>query len=322
MSRVRCAAPEVFALLEDGSLALSADPRTLELLEGWLPRAPRRRETHGGAAWIHVDPGAEHPVVPEREPDLQLFGVRGWVLPAEERVVLADVDGRIGARIDLAARSAEVGMDPGPDPPDQRDVFATLTIAAALLLGRLGRTLVHAAAVVDPGGSAWLLPARSFGGKSTTCITLIQAGWNYLSDDHVILTAGDGAVHAEGWPRPFNLDVGYAAGVSAGVRARTDPGGLGPGRWQSSAPVAGLLFPRVEAELPTALSPLHPAGALTLLLGEAPALLADPATAPEALALLTRVASRLPAYELRLGADCYCNSDRLQFTLREALCIV
>jgi hypothetical protein len=126
-----------------------------------------------------------------------------------------------------------------------------------------------------------------------------------------------GALVVEGWPRRFNLDLGYAAGESRGVRSRMDPEAFGPGRWRRCAPLGGVLFPRVEATSPTAATPLHPAGALSRLLQQSPWLLADPGAARPLLALLER-AARHPAFELRLGADSYADPARLRAVVETA----
>ena len=60
--------------------------------------------------------------------------------------------------------------------------------------------------------------------------------------------------------------------------------------------------------------PLHPAGSLSLLLRHAPWLLADRQAAGPVLALLQEAAC-LPAHELRLGCDSYCNAHALQMAL-------
>ena len=307
-------------LLEDGSLALSAHRGVRDVVDAWLPRHARpAARGHRAAAVIRAEPGVAAFAHPDGSPTMDLYGVGAWVAPGGQHAVLADAHGRIGGRVDPGAGRATVRIDPAAPAPDPRDVFAAFTIAAAMLLTRLGRALVHAATVVAPGGGAWLLPASSFSGKSTTCATLIRGGWNYLSDDQVVLGAGTGgAVRAEGWPRPFHLDRGYAEGTSRGVRARVDPGHLGPGRWQPSAPVAGLLFPRVEAGLPTGLEPLHPAAAFVALLRQSPWILADGGGAAPVLALLQRVAA-LPAYELRLGRDSYGDAAALQRAIAPAL---
>ena len=306
------------ALLEDGSLALEADGDVLPVVATWLPRVPEQ-PGDGAAARIHVRFGecADRP--PSTRPEMELRTVGGWVLPGE-RVVLHEPGARIGGEVDLAARRADVWVRPGETAESiELEVAATLTIASALLLTRLGRALVHAAAVVPPGGGGTrLLAGGTFSGKTTTCLTLVRAGWAWLADDAVILHPGeDGAIHVEGWPRRFNLDHGYAHGQSAGVRSRVEPEAAIAERWRRSAPLAGLLFPRVEAERTTALEPLHPAGALSLLLRHSPWILADAAGAPPVLALLQRAAQH-PAHGLRLGRDSYCDASTLQFSVNAA----
>jgi hypothetical protein len=309
------------ALLADGALVVECDRDAWPAVEPWVPLGagtPPAGST--AAARIRVHAAAPAAAVPMGEPALELRSVQGWVLPGE-RVLLAEPGGRTGGMVDLAGRRAAVGIDPAADAEGRGlEVVATLTIAAALLLTRLERALVHAAAVVAPGGGAWLLAAGTFSGKTTTCVNLIRGGWDYLADDHVVLAPGAaGGIRVEGWPRRFNLDHGYAGGASLGVRSRVDPGGFGPGRLRPDAPLAGVLFPRVEAELPTALAPVHAAGALALLVRHAPWLLADAGAVRPVLELLLR-AARLPAYELRLGRDCYCDTGVLQIALDGAIC--
>lgn len=301
------------AILEDGTLAVEADEDVLPIAATWLPRVPTL-PGDGAAARIHVRFGESADPPPPAKPEIELRTVGGWVM-RDERVLLHEPGARIGGEVDLAAKSAEIWVRPGETAQSiELEVAATLTIASALLLTRLGRALVHAAAVVPPGGGgAWLLAGGTFSGKTTTCLTLVRAGWAWLADDAVILAPGDGgAIHVEGWPRRFNLDHGYAAGESAGVRSRVEPEAAIAARWRRSAPLAGLLFPRVEADQPTTLEPVHPAGALSLLLRHSPWILADAAGAPSVLALLQRAAQH-PAHGLRLGRDSYCDASALQF---------
>ncbi|HET7229623.1 MAG TPA: hypothetical protein VFJ16_06445 [Longimicrobium sp.] len=319
MERGKGATGHAHALLEDGSLiVVSAGARAHDLVELWLPLVTRNAAmvTDGtdARAVIRVRAGEPPHAPPPGAPAMEMSGVGGWVTGDGETVVFADAAGAIGVTVDLAARRAEVCVRTDRDPPETVQVVSTLTMVSALLLTRLRRALVHAGAVLPPGGGAWLLAGGSFSGKTSTCVTLIRGGWGWLSDDHVVLGRMDGEIRVEGWPRRFNLDHGYASGASRGVRSRVDPEAFGPGAWQSTAPLAGLLFPRVEAGAPTALVPLHPAGALALLVRNAPWLLADARGAAPVLSLFQR-AARLPAYELRLGADSYCNADRLQMVL-------
>jgi hypothetical protein len=305
------------ALLEDGSLALRADPGVWDAVEPWFPRVPVRAPAPGATrARLRVRAGEPAFAVPGAPPVLDLRGVLGWIRPSGE-ILLHGAGEGASAVVDPAAGRAEVRLEPTGERNGVPGVemFAALTLVSAFLLGRLGRTLVHAAAVVAPDGRAWLLAGGTFSGKSTTCVGLIRAGWDYLADDHVVLGRGTGgALEVEGWPRRFNLDHGYAAGESVGARSRVDPASFGPGRWRRRAPLGGVLFPRVEAASTTATAALHPAGALSRLLQQSPWLLADAGAARSVLALLEE-AARAPAFDLRLGADSYRDLVRLRAVL-------
>lgn len=312
------------SLLADGSLALRADPDVWSGVEPWVPRIPPvEPDPERVRAWIRVERGGPAFDVPSREPAVDLCSVAGWP-DGEGRVLLCAPRRWVSAVVDPAARRADVRLLPPLPAAEaaadgfQVEGFAGLTLAAAFLLGRLGRTLVHAGAVVAPDGRAWLLAGGTFSGKSTTCVSLIRGGWDYLADDNVVLGTGPDGVWVEGWPRRFNLDHGYAAGVSRGVRGRVDPDAFGPGRWRRAAPLGGLLFPRVEAEHPTALEPMTGVDALSGLLQQSPWLLGDPGTAHGVLTLLRQVAG-MPAFALRLGTNSYRNPEQLQTVLVQAV---
>jgi hypothetical protein len=312
------------SLLGDDSLALRADADAWTGVEAWVPlfppRAPARERVR---AWIEVERGEPAFHAPARAPAMEMCSVAGWSEPAGP-VLLRGPEGWLSAVVDPAERRAAVRLlPPRMETAAEREafrvvVFGGLTLAAAFLLGRLERTLAHAGAVVAPDGRAWLLVGGTFSGKSSTCVSLIRGGWDYLADDNVVLGTGPDGTWVEGWPRRFNLDHGYAAGVSRGVRGRVEPDAFGPGRWRRAAPLGGLLFPRVEAERPTVLEPMSSVDALSGLLQQSPWLLADPGTAPGVLALLQRVA-RAPAFGLRLGNDSYRNPEQLQTVLAQAV---
>lgn len=286
---------------------------------------------------IHSRKGELRPA-PAGEPTMRLGSAVAWVDGAGGRATLRGADPRVTASIDLIRLTAILEVlrpDPvggeGADPNCDNsatgvgivatsivagDLYSMLTVTAALLLGRLGRTPVHAGAVVTPSGGALLLAGDARAGKSTTCVNLIAAGWDYLSDDQVVLyRAGEdspakNAIWAEGWPRAFHLDEGWERGVSTGNRRDFDPTGIGGGNWRRAAPLEGLLFPVVRAEQPTRLTAITPADALARLIRQTPWLLVDRETAPELLALLSETA-RLPAHELSLGLDTYDDPERL-----------
>jgi hypothetical protein len=314
------APPAVFPLLADGALRLECDPALVPLLRRWLPLLPYAETASDPAgAAIRIVPGDGSPVSPlPGAPALRLGSADAWVDAASGRAVLRCTAGSAG-EADLARGAATLSAAPWDEATRDAvawDLYSMCTLACALLLGRMHRALVHAAAVVAPDGGAWLLAGDTHAGKSTTSVNLIEAGWRFVSDDHVVLFHGaDGRPWVEGWPRRFHLDEGWADGAPVHRRGEVDPHARWPGRWLRTAPLAGLLFPRVEADLPTAISPFPAADALAGLLRQSPWLLADRACAAEVLGFL-RAACERPAHALRLGLDTYRDTARLLEALR------
>lgn len=292
----------IHLLLDDGSLSISSTSDAAPLVRGWLPLGLVAASAPA-AADIAVSVGTD-PTTRDAPPTLRLLDVAAWV--ETDRAHFHHPSGS-GGRLDLVARRGEVVLT--PDAPDA--VEPLLTLAAALLLGRIDRALVHAAAVVAPSGGVWLLIGDSHAGKSTTVATLALAGWRYLSDDQVVVEVRDDGVQVEGWRRTFNLDAGWEAGEVLGRRVGGVPvEGFGRGSW----PVAGMLLPEVDAERPTALSHASAAEGFAALVRQSPWLLADQGVAREASRRLERVA-RLPVRRLALGRDSYRRPDRLTAAL-------
>lgn len=299
------------ALLADGGLALEYDPALRIWVERWLPRIPEERpRPETAAAVIRVGRGSGARLAsPGDRPLLTLGTVTLWLPAGGERAVLRGRSPGAGGEVDLAGREAHLTVADG-EPAGGADLYSMLTLSAGLLLGRLGRTPVHAAAVLAPSGSALLLAGDARAGKSTTTINLISAGWDYLSDDQVVLSPEGAAIGVEGWPRPFHLDEGWERGEPTGRRRTVDASTLGPGRWCRAAPLGGLLFPEVRAEEPTRLEPMTPARAFAGLVRQSPWLIVDRVSSAVLLQLLSDV-SLFPAYRLVLGLDSYRDPARL-----------
>ena len=292
-------------LLHDGRLRVEVHPHLHAALARWLPLVPADTPVDPSGAVIHVrvDDAGPAPARPEAERTLALGEVDAWMEPDRARISGAS---GVHGTVRLAEGTAELRAPEGGDAAAvAMDLYSASTLCCALLLGRMGRALAHAAAVAPPGGAAWLLVGDSRAGKTTTCANLVRAGWSYLSDDHVVLHRdAEGRVAVEGLPRPFHLDEGWETGGIVQRRGNTDPHQRFPGAWRRTAPLAGLLFPRVDAEQPTSLAPLPAADALAGLLRQSPWLLADRGCAPRVLALL-REAALFPAHRLHLGRDTY-----------------
>lgn len=314
--------PTRCVLVEDGSLQLEVEPGLLSLVERWLPRLPVS-QTSAAEARATIDVVRGQPIgiePPMAEPTLELGSVAAWVVPENDGALLRGSGGRREGLVDLGGLRATLRVGMEESSAARSDVYSMLTVSAALLLGRLNRALLHAAAVETPAGEGWLLAGDARSGKSTTCINLIHSGWDFLSDDQVVLyrNAAIDSLRIEGWARPFHIDEGWEEGTPGGRRVTLDPFDVRPGALRRTASLAGLILTEVRADQPTELEPLPPGDALVGLIRQSPWLLADRAAAAEILDMLRQVASG-PAFRLYLGRDTFRDGERLLRCLRPLL---
>jgi hypothetical protein len=307
------------ALTADGALALHVDTVVLPMAAAWIPRY--RQPVGDGStsageqrarAVIHVvtaNVGDLNKVWDAQTPTLTLANVQAVV--GGNRVRLYGPS-RIFGDVDLAANRARIAAK---DDASVYELQGALTLASALLLSRIGRALIHAAAVVDPSNNGWLLVGDSHAGKTTTCATLISAGWRYVADDQVVLSCKDNGVVAEGWPREAHLDAGWHSQNIESRRVPADLTALRPDAWTSHATLRGVLFPIVVADHPTRVDRISAADALTRIVRQSPWLFADNACAASTLSLLTRLAS-LACASLTLGRDSYASGAVLDERIR------
>jgi len=298
------------SLTADGALGVTVEAGAAGFAARWLPQGLAELTTPPRAT-IAVRTGA----VPERPatlPTLTVGPVAGWM--SDRYLILRG--SAAGGDVDLTSGQAVLRVAPDAGDTGEGDVYGMLTIAAGVLLAGLGRALIHGAAVMPPGDGAWVLIGDSGSGKSTTCATLCRAGWSYLSDDQVILSTAERGVTAEGWVRPFHVDRDWERGERSGTRVTRDAGALFPGQRRVTAPLAGLLLPRVAEKHSTALAPADPAEALAELIRQSPWVLLDRGAAPVVLDLLAAAASRCrPPHRLTLGADSYGSPERMKRVL-------
>lgn len=102
----------------------------------------------------------------------------------------------------------------------------------AAALDSVGQQLVHAAALVRPGGTgAILLAAPSGAGKTTTALALAQQGFSLMSDDGAVLCPGAGGVGIWGLPRRPKVHRATAAllpALASGLGGDWDAAGEQP----------------------------------------------------------------------------------------------
>jgi hypothetical protein len=194
-------------------------------------------------------------------------------------------------------------VDPADQAADGR--ASVVFFAATSLLRGSGLFSVHAAAV-ERRRRALLILAPSGGGKTTAMLSLREAGWRVLSDDHPILRDGAGGVEVLPFAVPARVTAATASRFPRlSVRAPAAPGAkveVPVGRvGQAGRPAALLLTEIVES----AASRLEPIGrgraleeALRLTFGLASA---DPGEAARHFHLISRLVRETPCYRLLSG---------------------
>lgn len=305
------------SLVSDGSLVLSVDERLHPYASEWMPTLPQALESSRPIGQsIRIDTGSLQRPDDLGNPSLALGRVTAWLRNSGLSAWLEDETQAVTASIDLDSGIASIAIDLD-HASSPVDVTSLLTITAGLLLVRTGRTPVHAGAVVHPvTGSAWLLVGDSHTGKSTTTANLVRAGWSYLSDDYVVLSRGSSTeVIVEGWPDDFHIDEGWQQGRSTGVRGTLREADLRDGARKETAALAGILFPRVDASLPTEIQPVAGVVGLERIIRQSPWLIADPSRARDVLDLMRTAASANTA-DIRLGADTFADPALLDSVVR------
>jgi hypothetical protein len=308
------------ALLAEQTLQLHVHPDCVSAAQPWIPLG--RGQVGGGkrsAARISVGPleHREGEPKPPTPPTVHLGTVAAWISDSGARARLRGVTPSTG-EIDLAGLDARLELDVEAEPHVRDDAYSMLTLSSALLLGRMERTLIHAAAVATPDGRAWLVVGDGGAGKSTTAIGLSTAEYRLLSDDQVVLGQADNRITVEGWLRPLHVDEGWGTGVPTGQRRTVHPSDLGLSCFQDVGTVVGTLHTRVAAERPTAVSPIPATEAFAGLVRQSPWLLADRGAAESVATVLSETA-RLPRYAVSLGLDTYGRGPKLRAVLDSIL---
>jgi hypothetical protein len=168
--------------------------------------------------------------------------------------------------------------------------------------------LIHAGAVVSPGGAGVVLPAPSGSGKTTLVAGLVRSGFGYLSDEAAVLDPETGTLYpypvhlsVKGASRdrfpegePVALHVGFA-----GEAWQVDPEAIRAGAIAEPCEVGFVIAHRYEAGADLQIEPLTPAEACVALVGN---LMLGRRDAPRSLDLLARICHASKSYRLTHGA--------------------
>ena len=174
-----------------------------------------------------------------------------------------------------------------------------------------GRQLVHAA-VVGYGGRGVLLPGRGGSGKSSTSLTCLVSGFDFVSDDYL-------AVALEPEPRAYRLystaklapeSLSLYPELTARCRTVHEPGFdkvvvfLEDGfheQLKESLPLNLALKPRISGQHDTVLAPAEPLDIERALASET--LVHLPHAGSQTVEFLDRIAHELPCASVHLGTN-------------------
>lgn len=176
-------------------------------------------------------------------------------------------------------------------------------VGAILRLRARGRYLIHAAAVVDENGGAWLLAGDSGSGKSTLAWVLVRQGWSLLGDDGVLIEHTPEGLITRAWRDPLRVSLTLAhrfpeLNALAPQMAARDARARVPVEREvvRQAGLRAIVF--LERSRRDRMLRLGPAVTLASLVRQSPWVLIDDADAPRHLGVLATVAESVPAYHL------------------------
>jgi hypothetical protein len=222
----------------------------------------------------------------------------------------------VGDRIRVVCEPAAGRARVAVDSPNEEDIWLlshpVLSLVLMELLKRRGLFPIHAAGLaLDDRGV--LLAGTSGAGKSTLSVALARAGFGFLSDDTVFLTAHASGLRIRSFPDQVDL-CADAVSLFPELQPLAAAGGAtGWPKWQirpervygatiprDVAPHV-LIFPSVCGSPNSALRPLAPAEALLELAPNV--LLTDAGTSQQHLDAIAGLVAQCVCYRLDTGRD-------------------
>ena len=170
----------------------------------------------------------------------------------------------------------------------------------------------HASGSPHPGeGGAALLVGGIGSGKTTTGLSLLEAGWRLLSNDSPLVNAAADVLSYPGllaaYPDTlarFDATASLSSAASSAEQGRAKIAipaeSIWPEIWIDRAQAGAILFPHIEVRADHRLEPISPPDALRRMLPHAVEQW-DREMIPEHLRVLRRLVEFAPAFVLRLG---------------------
>ena len=164
-----------------------------------------------------------------------------------------------------------------------------------------------------------LIAGESGSGKSTLTLHLAAAGWNFLSDDSIVLITRPQGIETRGLRKFFALTrqtmaaVPFEAALPSSTpvawKRRISPEHLFPHGQVKSAFAGSIIFPAVTHDSESRIVPLESSETMQHLMRLSPWACYDKPTAAANLKVFEALARDVAAYDLFAGKDLLGNSD-------------
>lgn len=287
------------------------------------PHDQSRTLRAGGDLRFELNLVPDVPPAPPGQPRFQQGNLLAYYRDPSGPIVIAHFPRFGQLTLDLAR-----GVTSGEIVPAALTTYGALEDLIAIGLSphlrRKGMFLIHAFAAASD--SRAILIVGSIGaGKTTTGLSLLNAGWKLLSNDSPILNAEADVMRYPGllaaYPDTFARFPATAHWADS--RLQTTEGrqkltvaaeAIWPEVWCDRAPARAIVFPQIEHRAEHALEALSAPEALRRLLPHAVEQW-DTAMMPEHLRVLRLLVEQAPAYLLRLGPDVLAIPDVLRAIL-------
>jgi hypothetical protein len=299
----------------------TSEPRLAETFRryfsGWHVSSVDPGSTAQPDAIIRVHANGDAPASPAH---LEFFEVaQGGICHTDESNYFFESKG--------AVVRANVGDPPvievWPGPPDSPLMPQLIFNAAMTAMRRCGLFELHAAGLSDQNGSGLLVIGPSGSGKSTLATQLAAAGWQYLSDDSLLLYDHGERVAAHALRRVFALhDKSFSVSGMARIdsldteavpfdpfKKRFEPHSVFPDQFTPDCVPSSLFFSRLTQQPQSRVQRLSSGDTMTRLIRMCPWACYDKPAAQSHLSLLAGLARQASGFELLAGTDLFNDAE-------------
>jgi hypothetical protein len=258
----------------------------------------------------------------------------GGICRTDGRTYFFESDGSVvRVRAESPGR-VEVWVGSAPASRERAALARLIFDASMTALRRCGLFELHGAGLIEPlKGTGLLIIGPSGSGKSTLTTQLARAGWNYLSDDSLLLRDGGAHVLAHALRRVFAVtEPTVAAGLLNGfeelltepapfdpLKRRFEPQEVFPQRFAESCIPRAIFFPIITQKASSRARSLSQAETMRRLLRMCPWACYDRHAAKAHLGMLARLARQAEGYELLSGIDLIGDGAHVSSFMRECI---